>query len=221
MADNYLERRMEEYRSGKFSSRPKAVRTVSRGEGDLVVHFPKLRVLIAGGLDAVGRAIVGAFRQVDCRVAFFDTDYRQGNLMAQSTGSKFYHTPGHDSLARNISDILDKWGGIDVVVNNMDDDTGDVLAECMIRYKASIVGNDNDATYGGRFITVCRNTEGLFPEGLAQYGMTVNRVSISAGEAGVVDSFRGSCSGVAHICMFIASPDSGFLNGVDFPVTLP
>ena len=88
MADNYLERRMEEYRSGKLSSRPKAVRTVSRGEGDLVVHFPKLRVLIAGGLDAVGRAIVGAFRQVDCRVAFFDTDYRQGNLMAQSTGDR-------------------------------------------------------------------------------------------------------------------------------------
>lgn len=122
MADNYLERKMEEYRSGKCG-RPATVRRVASGAkpGVLNVKFPPRRVFVTGGASGIGRAVVAAFRKADCRVAFCDIDSKAGNKTAQETGARFYpvDVTDSDALEHCMDDIIGCWGDIDVVVNNV------------------------------------------------------------------------------------------------------
>jgi len=122
MADNYLERRMEDYRAGKLSVARSARRVVSSGvaKGDLLVHYPRLRVFVAGGAHGIGKSIVKAFRSVDCRVAFIDSDAVAGNAVSQCLGARFYHADVVDQvrLEKCMADIFAVWGDIDVLVNN-------------------------------------------------------------------------------------------------------
>ncbi len=124
MADNYLERRMEDYRAGKLSVARSVRKVVSSGraKGDLLVHYPRLRVLVIGGAHGIGKAVVKAFRSVDCRVAFIDSDGVAGNAVSQCLGARFYHADVADSarLEKCMTDVFDVWGDIDVLVNNVE-----------------------------------------------------------------------------------------------------
>lgn len=89
MADNYLERKMEEYRSGKgVTYRHRTTPTGAR-PGTLNVKFPSRRVLVTGGARGIGRTIVKAFCDAGCRVAFCDIDSKAGAATAQATGRSF------------------------------------------------------------------------------------------------------------------------------------
>ena len=50
MADNYLERKMEEYRSGKLSARVKSGVSRSLPKGKIAVDFPPRTVILAAGV---------------------------------------------------------------------------------------------------------------------------------------------------------------------------
>ena len=121
MADNYLERKMEDYRSGKsVGSKTKRLSTMSK-PGTINVKFPSRRVFITGGASGIGRAIVAAFRKADCRVAFCDIDTKAGNATAQATGAQFYPVDVRDVVALEacLARLLEAWGDIDVIVNNV------------------------------------------------------------------------------------------------------
>ena len=121
MADNYLERKMEEYRSGKSKQRT-VKRTPSGAKpGTINVKFPSRRVFITGGAKGIGRAIVEAFRNADCRVAFCDNDVKAGTATAQATGAQFYPADVIDAEALDacVDRIIKSWGDIDVIVNNV------------------------------------------------------------------------------------------------------
>ena len=65
MADNYLERRMEEYRQGQLN-KPSIRRTPSGSKpGTISIKFPPRRVFVTGGASGIGREIVKTFRQAD------------------------------------------------------------------------------------------------------------------------------------------------------------
>lgn len=121
MADNYLENKMEEYRSGK--NRKTVIRRTPSGAkpGTINVKFPPRRVFVTGGAGGIGRAIVEAFRQADCRVAFCDIDAKAGAATAQATGAQFYpvDVTDADTLDACVQRIIDSWGDLDVVVNNV------------------------------------------------------------------------------------------------------
>ncbi len=123
MADNYLERKMEEYRQGKNGRvGSQHYRTPSGAkQGTLNVKFPSRRVFITGGASGIGRAIVRAFRQADCRVAFCDNDVKAGNKTAQLTGARFYPVDVTDvaALEQSMQHVIDDWGDIDVIINNV------------------------------------------------------------------------------------------------------
>ncbi len=121
MADNYLERKMEEHRAGK---RPQVTRRLSPSgsrPGELKVKFPPRRVFVTGGASGIGKAIVTAFCNAGCRVAFCDIDTRKGSATAQSTGSRFYPVDVADAAALTaaMEHLIDDWGDIDVIVNNV------------------------------------------------------------------------------------------------------
>lgn len=121
MADNYLERKMEEYRSGK--SQQRTVKRTPRGAkpGTINIKFPSRRVFVTGGAKGIGRAIVESFRNADCRVAFCDTDSKAGAATAQVTGAQFYPVDVTDANALDacVERIIKAWGDIDVIVNNV------------------------------------------------------------------------------------------------------
>ena len=103
MADNYLERRMADYRSGRL-----ATTRIPRPD-------TRRNALVADGLSPRGEARVRSLcASGQWRVAFCGNDYRRGSLLAQATGSRFYPVDGSDreQLDTVIADIEKRWGTI-------------------------------------------------------------------------------------------------------------
>lgn len=121
MADNYLEKKMEEHRSGKNNKPVKRCTPTGTKPGTINVKFPQRRVFVTGGAKGIGRAIVEAFRRADCKVAFCDIDTKAGTATAQATGSQFHpiDVSDVDALEKCMTRIIEAWGDIDVVVNNV------------------------------------------------------------------------------------------------------
>lgn len=110
MADNYLENRMEEYRSGRLASKSRttaAMRSPKRPD-TLTLHYPPMTVVvIAAELTPVISETIRAFTGVGCRVAFTVTDSKEGNTLAQQSGARFYpSTFTHDAI---IADLTARW----------------------------------------------------------------------------------------------------------------
>ncbi|MCM1504527.1 MAG: SDR family oxidoreductase [Muribaculum sp.] len=121
MADNYLEKKMEEHLSGRRPAyRPKTTPTGSK-PGSLCFKFPTRRVFVTGGASGIGASIVKAFCNAGCRVAFCDIDNKVGHKTAQDTGSQFYplDVADSDGLESCLDRILSTWGDIDIIVNNV------------------------------------------------------------------------------------------------------
>lgn len=123
MADNYLERKYEEYQAQKAAGKKSSGRSTVAGAkpGYLQVRFPRRRVFVTGGAAGIGRAIVEAFRQAGCQVAFCDIDEKLGQHTAETTGAQFYPVDvrREEVLEVCMDRILKAWGDIDVIVNNV------------------------------------------------------------------------------------------------------
>ena len=120
MADNYLEQRMEDMRSGKLrgSSASQAAGQSPR-KGYLQITFPPRRVVVTGGVNGIGLAITRSFLQLGCKVAVFDKDVA-GEEMARREGIRFYRVDLRDAEAveRAFLDLLHAWRDVDIVINN-------------------------------------------------------------------------------------------------------
>ncbi|MDE5586686.1 MAG: SDR family NAD(P)-dependent oxidoreductase [Muribaculaceae bacterium] len=108
MADNYLEKRMEELRSGKL-----AVRKAIPG-----IRPKAQRVLVTGGCHGAAREKALEFRKQGCRVAVLDADEQAGRKMAYENGIRFHRVDPKDesALNREIRSLLSAWRGVDVAV---------------------------------------------------------------------------------------------------------
>ena len=119
MADNYLERRMEDLRSGRLAADTARMRakTPARNPHRLSVVFPEMRILVADGLSDFGKALVKAFRSVGMKVAFCATDATEGRRFAQESGARSCNATRPDTV---LADILKAWGGLDLIVKEYD-----------------------------------------------------------------------------------------------------
>jgi len=94
MADNYLEHRMDDYRSGRLTPRHTAAHAASAtaAAGASPLTLTPCRVFIDTSLDAESvLVLVRRFRDAGCRVAFtLAADEGRGNAVAQQTGARFY-----------------------------------------------------------------------------------------------------------------------------------
>lgn len=92
MADNYLERRMEEHRLAQHGGvNRRHVTGLKRGQ--VAVDYPSMRILVAGADDDCGQAVVSGFRRMGCRVALTAANVKVGTAMAQRSGAQ-YHPGG-------------------------------------------------------------------------------------------------------------------------------
>jgi hypothetical protein len=115
MADNYLEKRMEEHRSAQ-----KSTITIYKHKERLSPLNNK-RVFVTGGAHGIGEAIVKAFRDEGCRVSFCDKDAKNGNRVSQQYGARFYpvDVTNISALEQCFDDVLAYYGDIDILVNNV------------------------------------------------------------------------------------------------------
>lgn len=107
MADNYLERRMEDYRSGRGGSR--RLHAPSRS-GRLSLPYPHQYVLVLGGDTPAGRAVLEVFSHSGATVAF--TASADGAALAQRTGARYYPMTAAEAAA----DMAARGEGPDVVI---------------------------------------------------------------------------------------------------------
>lgn len=121
MADNYLEKKMEEHLKGGAQHRPKRLSPSGNRPGKLTVDFPSRRVYVTGGAAGIGASIVKAFCDAGCKVAFCDIDAKTGTATAQRCGAQFHPLDLTDTraLEASILRVQEQWGAIDVMVNNV------------------------------------------------------------------------------------------------------
>lgn len=173
MADNYLERKMEEHRAHAASSRPRRLSPSGTRPGYLTVKYPPRRVFVTGGASGIGRAIVAAFRNAGCRVAFCDVDRKAGAATAQATGAQFHPSDvtDADALTATVNRLLSDWGDIDVIVNNVGIAGFKPLTETGIDdFDRVIDTNLRPAFITGRMLAAHRTGSG----GVPAYGRIIN-----------------------------------------------
>lgn len=115
MADDYIGKKMEDYRRGinPTAYRRKMTPTGAKA-GVWEVKFPPRRVFVEGAADGDREAdAVRELRKAGCRVAFCGSDTRGGRTLAEATGAQYYPT---DDAASALRRVADAWGGIDVIV---------------------------------------------------------------------------------------------------------
>ena len=128
MADNYLEKRMEEFRSGKLAIK-KAIPGIK----------PKARrVVIAGGCHGIARDKALEFRKSGCRVAVFDSDEVAGKEMAHDHGIRFHRVDLEDesTVSNEMLSLLSAWRGVDTIVGGKD--ICNILYKIIIDWKESL-----------------------------------------------------------------------------------
>ncbi|MGB9031731.1 MAG: SDR family NAD(P)-dependent oxidoreductase [Acidobacteriaceae bacterium] len=102
--------------------------------------YPSLRnraVIVTGGASGIGAAIVEAFTSNGARVAFLDVQIEMAQeLLArlEATGALaplFLHCDLTDiaALQNAVRSVIDRFGTVDVLVNNAGDDTRHSIAE--------------------------------------------------------------------------------------------
>lgn len=92
MADNYLEKKMEEHRSGKAAVLPRR-RTPSGGKPGTATFALAVHTAFVSGCEndmALAGAVLAAFGRAGVTTGFACVDLAAGRLMAQSTATRHY-----------------------------------------------------------------------------------------------------------------------------------
>lgn len=130
MADNYLENQYEQYQARKAAwekerkygkRKPESARQEKTEQAaSTIIGNDKKRIFVTGGAESIGKAIVKAFSDSGCCVAFCDKNETAGKKTALETGALFYSVDVSEakSLEDCMQSLLKKWGDIDVIINN-------------------------------------------------------------------------------------------------------
>lgn len=119
MADNYLEKRMEDLRSGRLS--PLKGNPNSSVSNKILFSFPSKRIIILDGLCEEGYIIGESFRRIGCKVAFISSRITEGqekfNNKVSAAGyiSCIADTP--EILCQSLNHILSQWRGVDLIID--------------------------------------------------------------------------------------------------------
>ena len=180
MADNYLENKMEEHRRNASAKkyRPRLTPTGQKA-GHLYIKYPPKRVFVSGGASGIRKAIVKAFCNAGCQVAFCDIDAKNGNLTAQETGARFLHIDVADvqALEAGLQHIADTWGDIDIIINNAGTFSYTPLTDCTVeQFDKTLAINLRPIFITARFLGRLRKSK----QAANSYGRIINISSTRA-----------------------------------------
>lgn len=205
MADNYLERRMEDLRNGSMTGK-NVKKTSIRRKGHVNFPFPPKRVLIALKTSDLIVPIVKAFRKQDCKVALYCPEVESVSDLAYKEGVKVSLSKTPDS---SLSGIFDSWNGLDIVVCCRD--YAEILMKEWIRKKENFPIPDE---YTGRLILIEQvdktDVDNIVkePESQQSTGLCVNYIwdEISDKEK------------ICQLILFLSLPGNSYLNNMTFNI---
>lgn len=149
MADNYLEKKMEELHNRQSGCAPTRVSPASRHL--LTFPFKPLRVLIISRDRHALSQYTKPFQQAGCRVAVVSTIDAAETDLSQDHGCRYYAIGNNEQASRAFSNLIASWRDIDVVV--MLDNRPAMTA--LLRTHAAARPYPND--WGFPILTVSRN----------------------------------------------------------------
>lgn len=117
MADNYLERRMEEYRNGTLAQSLR--RSVAMTRKRPKSRYEAMRVLVVcPGLNADAEKLIRTFAARRCRISFVSDSRAAGSALAQSIGARFYPIDqiSDEAMALTAEAAAKHYGSLDAII---------------------------------------------------------------------------------------------------------
>lgn len=114
MADNYLEKKMEELHNRKAGCAPTRVSPASRHL--LTFPFKPLSVLVISRDRHALSQYTGPFQNAGCRVAVISTIDAAETDLPQNHGCRYYAIGNNEPPTTAFSNLIASWRDIDVVV---------------------------------------------------------------------------------------------------------
>lgn len=163
------------------------------------------RVFVTGGAYGIGEAMVKAFRDVGCRVAFCDRDRKRGAATAQAYGARFYplDVVDADALSDALESLTAEWEDIDIVVNNVGVSEFIPLTECEVSdFERVLRTNLLPVFITGRYLARHRKARA--------YGRIINiastRHAMSEANTEAYSASKGAIVSLTHALMMSLSP---------------
>ncbi len=191
MADNYLEKKFEEYAATKAGRRP-AHRAAPSGSrrGVVELKFPRRRVFVA--IDA--RRVVESFCNACCQTAFCANEADDAMQFAESIGAQCHNIDCHDAdaVCLAMDKAMKAWRDIEILVCDS------ANAQTVISHFEALRQSLPMAPDYGRIIVV--GSPDVVPQ-IANH--TVN----------CIDCCDADSAAVANTCIFLSLPDSDRISG--------
>ena len=220
MADNYIERRMEDLRSGKLSGAISSINHhSSHRKGYLQIRLPELRVLFIGSLNSINQAIIKDYRNMGSKVAVITEDRENGECLAKNNGIRLYpiDLTQTEALDKSILNLLKTWYDIDVIIMS---DKNKSRAELIPIIVDRICSNKEKYplpnSYGGRVIEFFTNPK--YKHTLWNSLLKKNFSVVSIIQSENISYSTTTSEDIARLCLFISSPANAFLNGATIEV---
>lgn len=152
MADNYLEKRMEDYRRSCGGGHAKQL-GVSRLQGMVCEKIVLPRIMLLADLQYRPYAadIVTRMAGVGCKVAFTHPIFTQGQKMAQRTSGLFVPNASPVSLADTM---LKRWGGVDMIIFDGSEQIPDKLVDNDSLRLVSLNVDPDELSFGHRVLNL-------------------------------------------------------------------
>lgn len=123
MADNYLEKRMDDYRNGRLSLSRKTSKLTPSGNlsGRVSFQLAVSRVFVAMENVQLRDAISRAYAEAGCKVAFCGIDRTVGTELAQRHGMMFCPVSemSAEKVNRMFSLVCERWHGVELLITDM------------------------------------------------------------------------------------------------------
>lgn len=152
MADNYLERKMEEHRMSPPYRRSSSLPS----KGKILFNFPPKRILVCGSDSALSKALIKAFAESGCRVALYSTCSND-----DASGARFIQSTGRPS--QDLSKMLQSWGDVDVIISARHNEAMFPIAEAILNNRQLLPYPNN---YGLRLIYINSKNAPHIPDGV-------------------------------------------------------
>lgn len=138
MADNYLEKKMEDYRR-----RPIDRRSSNASVAGKIIKLPALRVFMAGKIGELEKYLIKGYTAAGSKVIFCHDDNAEGRILAQQTGGlHFPSESGNISWNQAFDFAVEKWGSIDVIVLNDSSPSPEDFEERLVNKRIICINRD-------------------------------------------------------------------------------
>ena len=120
MADNYLERRMEEHRASQNTPPRSTYKPAPLKPGRVIINYPPSRILVTDGDTPTGQAVIRGFIAMKCPVSFTVADSATGASIAQATGARYIPGSPEDAIEWHSSHADPIKANIDIGTTRVD-----------------------------------------------------------------------------------------------------